>query len=151
MDGAPRVLPPFRRPVGEGATLACETRVEVHTGVVVKDIDKEGLTIQTHEGTNRLKPELSFGLGRDSAGLGKNPGEPPKAGTDGSGRIKVGPQLTVAITRIFTLSEISLAHWIGTERHCRALRKSHAKGTYAAKAILGAYRETEAGGLQVFR
>src|SRR6267142_752195 len=56
MDGAPRVLPPFPEDLSEKARRSLvKLGVEVHTGGMVKDIDKEGLTIQTHEGTNRLE------------------------------------------------------------------------------------------------
>src|SRR6267142_2907201 len=56
LDGAPRVLPPFPEDLSEKARRSLvKLGVEVHTGGMVKDIDKEGLTIQTHEGTNRLE------------------------------------------------------------------------------------------------
>src|SRR6266478_7525913 len=48
MDGAPRVLAPFPEDLSEKARRSLvKLGVEVRTGVMVKDIDKEGLTIET--------------------------------------------------------------------------------------------------------
>src|SRR5438309_3644027 len=55
LDGAPRVLPPFPDDLAQKAQRSLEKLgVEVKTGVMVKDVDREGLTIQTHDGTQRL-------------------------------------------------------------------------------------------------
>src|ERR1700716_3437576 len=98
MDGAPRVLPPFPEDLSEKARRSLvKLGVEVHTGVMVKDIDKEGLTIQTHEGTNRLEARTVIWAGGVTVpALGKTLASSTKAETDRSGRIKVGPQLTIA-------------------------------------------------------
>src|SRR5881296_1631484 len=56
MDSAARVLPPFPEDLAEKAKRSLvKLGVEVRTGVMVKDIDKEGLTIETHAGTHRLE------------------------------------------------------------------------------------------------
>jgi NADH:ubiquinone reductase (H+-translocating) len=49
LDGAPRVLPPFPEDLAEkAASSLAKLGVEVKTGVMVKNIDKEGVTIETH-------------------------------------------------------------------------------------------------------
>src|SRR5437016_4641178 len=55
LDGAPRVLPPFPDDLAHKAQHSLEKLgVEVKTGVMVKDIDKAGVTIETQNGTHRL-------------------------------------------------------------------------------------------------
>src|SRR5438093_1823964 len=55
LDGAPRVLPPFPEDLAQKAARALATLgVQVKTGVMVKDVDKEGVTIESHHGTDRL-------------------------------------------------------------------------------------------------
>src|SRR5882757_800731 len=55
LDGAPRVLPPFPEDLAQKAQHSLEKLgVEVKTGVMVKDVDREGVTIETHHATQRL-------------------------------------------------------------------------------------------------
>src|SRR5882757_1763733 len=55
LDGAPRVLPPFPDDLAQKAQRSLEQLgVEVKTGVMVKDVDREGVTIETHHATQRL-------------------------------------------------------------------------------------------------
>jgi NADH dehydrogenase len=49
MDGAPRVLLPLPEDLAQKAVRSlAKLGVEVKTGVMVKDVDKEGVTIETH-------------------------------------------------------------------------------------------------------
>src|SRR5215468_8295241 len=55
LDGAPRVLPPFPEDLAQQATRSlAKLGVQVKTGVMVKEIDKDGVTIETQNGANRL-------------------------------------------------------------------------------------------------
>src|SRR2546429_8679437 len=55
LDGAPRVLPPFPDDLAHKAQHSLEKLgVEVKNGVMVKDVDQQGVTIETHNGTQRL-------------------------------------------------------------------------------------------------
>ena len=64
LDGAPRVLPPFPEDLSKKAAHSlARLGVEVKNGVMVKDIDREGLTIQTHDGSQRLNART---VSRDS-------------------------------------------------------------------------------------
>src|SRR2546429_9073554 len=48
LDGAPRVLPPFPEGLSEEAAHSLEKLgVEVKNGVMVKDVDQQGVTIET--------------------------------------------------------------------------------------------------------
>ena len=98
MDGAPRVLPPFPEKLSRKATQSL-TRlgVEVRTGVMVKDIDKEGLTYQGPEGLVRLDARtVIWGGGVAVTPLARTLAKATQAETDKGGRIKVGPDLTIA-------------------------------------------------------
>jgi NADH dehydrogenase len=98
MDGAPRVLPPFPEDLAEKAVRSLgKLGVQVKTGLMVKDIDKEGLTIQSHDGINRLEARTVIWAGGVTVSeLGKILAKCTNAETDKGGRIKVGPQLTIA-------------------------------------------------------
>jgi NADH dehydrogenase len=140
MDSAERVLPPFPEDLAEKAKRSLvKLGVEVHTGVMVKDIDKEGLTIQTHTGTDRLEANTVIWAGGVTVpALGKTLASRTKAETDRSGRIKVGPQLTVAnYPDIYVIGDLAFA----LDRNGTPLQGvaqvAMQQGTYAAKAILG--------------
>jgi NADH dehydrogenase len=140
MDSAERVLPPFPEDLAEKAKRSLvKLGVEVHTGVMVKDIDKEGLTIQTQTGTDRLEAKTVIWAGGVTVpALGKTLASRTKAETDRSGRIKVGPQLTVAnYPDIYVIGDLAFA----LDRNGTPLKGvaqvAMQQGTYAAKAILG--------------
>ncbi|PYX06499.1 MAG: FAD-dependent oxidoreductase [Acidobacteria bacterium] len=112
MDSAARVLPPFPEDLAEKAKRSLvKLGVEVRTGVMVKDIDKEGLTIETHAGTHRLEARTVIWAGGVTVpALGKTLASRTKAETDRSGRIKVGPQLTVAnYPDLYVIGDLALA------------------------------------------
>src|SRR5215468_500956 len=55
LDGSRRVLPPFPEDLAQQATRSlAKLGVQVKTGVMVKEIDKDGVTIETQNGANRL-------------------------------------------------------------------------------------------------
>src|SRR6266851_5235445 len=93
LDGAPRVLPPFPEDLAQKAARAlAKLGVEVKTGVMVKDIDKEGVTIETQNGTHRLDARTVIWAGGVTASaLGRTLAKRTNAETDRGGRIKVNP------------------------------------------------------------
>ena len=140
MDSADRVLPPFPEDLSEKAKRSLvKLGVEVQTGVMVKDIDKEGLTIQTHTGIDRLEASTVIWAGGVTVpALGKTLASRTKAETDRSGRIKVGPQLTIAnYPDLYVIGDLAFA----LDRNGTPLQGvaqvAMQQGTYAAKAILG--------------
>ena len=92
MDGAPRVLPPFPEKLSRKATESlARLGVEVRTGVMVKDIDKEGLTYQGPDGLVRLDARtVIWGGGVAVTPLARTLAKATQAETDKGGRIKVG-------------------------------------------------------------
>jgi NADH:quinone reductase (non-electrogenic) len=139
MDGAPRVLPSFPEDLAQKAQRAlAKLGVEVQTGVMVKDIDKEGLNIQTDDGIKRLEARSVIWAGGVSVPvLGKTVASRTKAATDRSGRIKVGPQLTIAnYPDIYVVGDLALVLDPNGTPLPGVAQVAMQQGTYAAKAIM---------------
>jgi NADH dehydrogenase len=98
MDGAPRVLPPFPEKLSRKAAQSlARLGVEVRTGLLVKQIDKEGVTYQGPDGLVRLDARTVIWAGGVKVGpLGQTLAKRTNAETDKAGHIKVGPDLTIA-------------------------------------------------------
>jgi len=139
MDGAPRVLPPFPEDLANKAarTLA-KLGVQVKTGLMVKDVDKEGLTIQSRDGIERLEARtILWAGGVTASALGKVLATRTKAETDRGGRIKVGPQLTVAgYPDIYVVGDLALSIDSNGKPLSGVAQVAMQQGTYAAHAIV---------------
>jgi NADH dehydrogenase len=105
---------------------------------MVKDIDKEGLNIQTHDGMKRLEARSVIWAGGVSVPvLGKTVASRTKAETDRSGRIKVGPQLTIAnYPDIYVVGDLALVLDPNGTPLPGVAQVAMQQGTYAAKAIM---------------
>ena len=97
LDGAPRILPPFPEDLAEKAKHAlARLGVEVKTGVMVKAIDKEGVTIESRVDTHRLNARTVIWAGGVTVSpLGRTLASRTKAETNAGGKIKVNPDLTL--------------------------------------------------------
>lgn len=70
--------------------------VQVRTGVHVRTIDREDVTFETHEGTERLAARTVLWAGGVTASeLGRKLASRTGAETDKARKIKVNPDLTV--------------------------------------------------------
>jgi len=139
MDSAQRVLPTFPEDLAQKAKRAlAKLGVEVQTGVMVKDIDKEGLNIQTHDGMHRLEARTAIWAGGVSVpALGKTLASRTKAETDRSGKIMVGRQLTIAnYPDIYVVGDLALALDPNGRLLPGVAQVAMQQGTYAAKAIV---------------
>ena len=98
LDGAPRVLGPFPETLSEKAQRSLERLgVHVRTGVMVKSVDREGLTLECGNSIERLPSRtVIWAGGVTAASLGGILAERTHVKTDRGGRIEVGPDLTVA-------------------------------------------------------
>jgi len=139
MDSAARVLPPFPEDLSEKAKRALvKLGVQIKTGVRVKDIDKEGLNVQVHDRIERLEARTVIWAGGVTVPtLGKTLASRTKAETDTSGRIKVGPQLTIAsYPDIYVIGDLALALDPNGAPLQGVAQVAMQQGTYAAKAIV---------------
>lgn len=111
MDGAPRVLMPFPEDLSRKATQSLERLgVQVRTGVMVKGIDREGVTIAQGSAEIRLDARTVIWAGGVAAPpLGRALAKSAGADTDKSGRIKVGPDLALPRFRnIFVVGDLAV-------------------------------------------
>lgn len=139
LDGSPRLLMPFPEDLAQKAEHSlAKLGVQVKTGVMVKDIDKQGLTIQTHDGTNRLEARTVLWAGGVSApALGRTLARRTKAETDKSGKIKVGPGLTVTgYPDIYVIGDLALSIDSKGKPLPGVAQVAMQQGTYAAKAVV---------------
>jgi NADH dehydrogenase len=138
IDGAPRVLPPFPEDLSKKAERSLERLgVQVKTGVMVKDIDREGVTFDGPNGQERLDARTVIWAGgvtvpAFAAVLAKR----INAETDRSGRIKVNPDLTVPNhSDIYVIGDLALASGVDGKPLPGVAQVAMQQGTYAGKAI----------------
>jgi NADH dehydrogenase len=139
IDGAPRVLPTFPEDLSvKAAGLLTKLGVQIRTGLMVNDIDKEGVTIQAHDGTERLQARTVIWAGGVAVGaLAKTLAQRTKAETARSGQIKVAPDLTIpGYPDIYVVGDLAFS----LDAHGKPLpgvaQVAMQGGTYAAKAIV---------------
>ena len=138
VDGAPRILMTFPEDLAAKAARAlARLGVRVKTGVMVKAIDRDGLTIEGAAGGDRLDSRTVIWAGGVTAPpLARALAERTKAERDRAGRIKVGPDLTVpGHPDIYVIGDLALA----ADRHGKPLpgvaQVAMQQGDYVAKAI----------------
>jgi len=139
LDGAPRVLMTFPEDLAQKAAGSlARLGVHVKTGVMVKDIDHDGVTVESHTGTDRLESKTVIWAGGVTApALGHTLAARTKAETDRGGRIKVNPDLTVpSYPDIYVVGDLALASDRSGKPLPGVAQVAMQGGTYAAKAIV---------------
>src|SRR5580704_3952436 len=98
MEGGPRVLPAFPEDLSvKGEKLVTRLGVEVKKGVMVTEIDADGVNYKSGEEVKRLAAKtVLWAGGVTTNAFGRQLGERTRAETDRSGRIKVSQDLRVA-------------------------------------------------------
>ena len=139
LDGGPRILTAFPPELSQKAKSSLERLgVQVKTGVLVKGIDKEGVTVQGPDGIDRLDARTVIWAGGVTvAPLGRTLAQRTKAETDNGGRIKVGPRLTVTgYPDIYVVGDLAMSLDATGKLLAGVAQVAMQEGTYAAKAIL---------------
>ncbi len=139
MDGGPRLLAAFPPDLAEKARQSLvHLGVEVRTGVLVQEIDKEGLNFHTSEGDHRLEARtVLWAGGVKVSALGKTLAERIGAETDKLGRLKVGPQLTVAnFPDIYVIGDLALSLDSKGKPLPGVAQLAMQQGAYAARVIV---------------
>src|SRR6202166_2466200 len=97
LDGAPRVLMPFPDDLAEKASRSlAKLGVEVRCGAMVKDVDKEGLTIDSGGRIDSIAAKtVVWAGGITPSPLGKILASHTKAENDKGERVKEKPDLTI--------------------------------------------------------
>ena len=139
LDGAPRVLGPFPEALSEKARGALEKLgVHVRTEVMVKGVDRDGLTLECGNSLERLPTRtVIWAGGVTAASLGRILAERTHATTDRGGRIEVDPDLTISEYReIYVVGDLALYRDRDGKPLPGVAQVAMQQGTYAAKAIL---------------
>src|SRR4029453_10001593 len=154
VDGAPRVLAAFPDHLAHKAQHSLEKLgVEVKNGVMVKDVDQQGVTIETHNGTQRLNARTVIWAGGVTVSpLGRTVAKRTNAETDRGGRIKVNSDLTVPnYPDIYVIGDLALLQDANGKALPGVAQVAMQQGTYAAKAIVRKLRgETETKSFKYF-
>ena len=139
IDGAPRILMTFPEDLARKAADAlARLGVQVKTGVVVKDVDREGLTVESHGATDRLPSRTVIWAGGVTAPLlARALAHRAKAETDRGGRIKVDPDLTVpGFPDLYVVGDLALASNPSGKPLPGVAQVAMQGGAYAAKSIV---------------
>jgi len=139
LDGAPRVLMTFPEDLAQKATESlARLGVRVKTGVMVKNIDHDGVTVESHGVTDRLESKTVIWAGGVTAPpLGRTLAHRTGAETDRGGRIKVTPELTIpSYPNIYVVGDLALASGPDGKPLPGLAQVAMQGGTYAAKAIV---------------
>ncbi len=139
LDGAPRVLMPFPEDLAEKASRSlAKLGVEVRCGAMVKNVDKDGLTIDSGRRTDSIAAKTVVWAGGITASpLGKIVASRTKAETDKGGRVKVQPDLTIpSYPDIQVIGDLASAKDEKGKPLPGVAQVAMQGGAYAAKAIL---------------
>jgi NADH dehydrogenase len=139
LDGAARILMPFPEDLARKAQVSlAKLGVQVKTGALVKDMDREGLTIEIDKHKERLPTRTVIWAGGVTvAPLGRTLAKRTIAETDRAGRIKVGPDLTIPnFTDVYVIGDLALSLDSNGKPLAGVAQVAMQQGTYAAKAIV---------------
>ncbi len=139
LDASPRVLMPFPEDLAHKAELSlAKLGVQTKMGAMVHEVTQDGISYQANGSTQTLSTKTVIWAGGVTVSpqtrtLAKRTG----AETDRSGRIKVGPDLTIAnFPDIFVVGDMALS----IDSHGKPLQGveqvAMQGGVYAAKAIV---------------
>lgn len=139
LDGAPRLLMPFPEDLARKAEQSlARLGVQARMGARVTQVDRDGVDLQINGSSERLSSKTVIWAGGVTvAPLGRILAKRTGAETDRQGRIKVGPDLTVAnFPDIYIVGDLALS----VDKHGVPLagvaQVAMQQGTYAAKAIV---------------
>jgi NADH dehydrogenase len=138
MEGGPRVLPAFPEDLSaKGEKLVTGLGVEVKKGVLVTEIDADGVNYKSGEEVKRLAAKtVLWAGGVTTNAFGRQLGERTRAETDRSGRIKVNPDLTVpGYPDIFIVGDLALSLGGDGKPLPGVAQVAIQGGTYSAKTI----------------
>ena len=140
VDGAARVLPTFAEDLSRKAQRSLEKLgVQVKTGVMVEEIDRQGLAFAARDGAGgeRLEARTVIWAGGVAVPeVAKTFARRLDAATDKTGRIKVGADLTVPRhPEIFVVGDLSLPATPDGHPLPGVAQVAMQQGTYAAKVI----------------
>ncbi|PYM12191.1 MAG: FAD-dependent oxidoreductase [Candidatus Rokuibacteriota bacterium] len=139
LDGAPRVLMTFPEDLAQKAAGAlARLGVHVKTGVMVKEIDQDGVTVESQGATDRLPSKTVIWAGGVTASpLAGTLAHRTRADTDRGGRLKVNPDLTLpSYPDVYVIGDLALRLDASGKPLPGVAQVAMQQGAYAAKAIV---------------
>jgi len=139
LDGAPRVLTSFPEDLAEKATRSLvKLGVTVKCGVMVKNINKEGLTLESEGNLDHIAAKtVIWAGGIKASSLGQILAHRTNAETDKAGRVKVKPDLTIPnYPDIYVIGDLACSVGAQGKPLPGVTQVAVQGGRYAAKAIL---------------
>src|SRR5258705_604318 len=138
LDGLPRVLMPFPEDLAQKAQRSLERLgVEIRTGTMVKDVDRDGLNVESGGRAERIEAHtVLWGGGVTMPPVAKTTAARTEAQTDKAGRIKVNPDLTIpGYPDIYVAGDLSSLAGADGKPLPGLAQVAMQGGAYAAKAI----------------
>jgi NADH dehydrogenase len=138
MEGGPRVLAAFPEDLSAKAEmLVSRLGVEVEKGVMVTGIDADGVTYKSGDESKRMAAKtVLWAGGVTTNAFGRKLAERTHAETDGIGRIKVNPDLTVpGYPDIFIVGDLAFSLGEDGKPLPGVAQVAIQGGAYAAKTI----------------
>jgi NADH dehydrogenase len=139
LDGSPRPLMPFPEDLAQKAERSlARLGVEVKTRAMVKNIDRESVTFESGNRTEHvITRTVIWAGGVTVTPFGRTLASRTMAETDRGGRIKVGPDLSLAnFPDIYVIGDLALALDPNGKPLPGVAQVAMQEGTYAAKAIV---------------
>jgi NADH dehydrogenase len=138
LDGLPRVLMPFPEDLAQKALRSLEQLgVEVQTGMMVKDVDRDGLSIEGGGHSSRIEAHtVIWAGGVTMPPVAKTIAGRTQAETDRAGRIKVNADLTIpGYPDIYVTGDLASLAGADGKPLPGVAQVAMQQGAYAAKAI----------------
>lgn len=138
LDGSSRVLPTYSEDLaGKAERSLLRLGVRVRCGVRVVAIDGDGVTFQTHGGSERLAAKTVLWAGGVAGSeLARKLAVRTGAETDRAGRIRVNPDLTIpGFPSVYVVGDLALALRPDGTPLPGVAQVAMQQGTYAGKAI----------------
>ena len=138
LDGLPRVLMAFPQDLAQKAQRSLERLgVEIQTGTMVKDVDRDGLTVEGGGHSNRIEAHtVIWAGGVIMPPVAKTIATRTQAHTDKAGRIKVNTDLTVpGYSDIYVTGDLASLAGADGKPLPGVAQVAMQQGAYVAKAI----------------
>jgi NADH dehydrogenase len=138
LDGLPRVLMPFPEDLAQKALRSLERLgVEVQTGTMVKDVDRNGLSVEGGGHSDRIEAHtVIWAGGVTMPPVAKTIAGRTQAETDRAGRIKVNADLTIpGYPDIYVTGDLASLAGADGKPLPGVAQVAMQQGAYAAKAI----------------
>jgi len=146
LDSATRLLMTFPEDLAQKAERSlAKLGVQVETGVLVKEVDRDGVTISINNHNERLAARTVIWAGGVTvSAFGKTLAKRTKSETDKSGRIKVNQDLTIPnYPDIYVIGDLALALDAKGKQLPGVAQVAMQQGTYAGKAVVRKVQDGE--------